>query len=339
MTTYELPHPGGDLLCWSMRPPAWPPRPLLPWKCCARPTSAGDSFRLVLTDAHMPEMDGFTPAEQLILDTARNSAARSSSCSAPRPAGRRCPLRADGDCRLLEQTDQAIRVVRRDHAGPGRARRRRTSPCKPRLPTTCRGSALCGFFCRRQPGQPEVATALLESHGHRVIVVANGREAVATLRSQPFDLVLMDVQMPEMDGLEATEAIRARERQTGGHIPIIAMTAHAGRRPGAMSGCGHGCVYLQTDPCPGGVRGDHDVAESARSTQAAAVRVLPAEEAFDWTDVAAVRGDARLRMIVAQAAVRKLGTCWRRTSPGGWANQDATALRLAAHTCKGSARS
>jgi two-component system, sensor histidine kinase and response regulator len=57
--------------------------------------------------------------------------------------------------------------------------------------------------------------------------VGNGREALDVLAQQPFDLVLMDVQMPEMDGFEATAAIRAHEQQSGMHIPIIAMTAHA----------------------------------------------------------------------------------------------------------------
>jgi len=68
---------------------------------------------------------------------------------------------------------------------------------------------------------------ILEKEGHRVVVVGNGREALEALQKQVFDLVLMDVQMPEMDGLEATGAIREYESLTGAHIPIVALTAHA----------------------------------------------------------------------------------------------------------------
>jgi two-component system sensor histidine kinase/response regulator len=67
----------------------------------------------------------------------------------------------------------------------------------------------------------------LEKAGHQVSVANNGREAVAALDQQPFDLVLMDLQMPEMDGLEATAAIREREKVLGRRTPIIALTAHA----------------------------------------------------------------------------------------------------------------
>ncbi len=73
----------------------------------------------------------------------------------------------------------------------------------------------------------KLAVAVLEKYGHTVVVTNNGRAALEALESQEFDLVLMDVQMPEMDGFEATRDIRTKERQTGRHIPIIAMTAHA----------------------------------------------------------------------------------------------------------------
>jgi CheY-like chemotaxis protein/HPt (histidine-containing phosphotransfer) domain-containing protein len=68
---------------------------------------------------------------------------------------------------------------------------------------------------------------LLGRHGHAVTVANNGKEAVHLWESQEFDVILMDVQMPDMDGMEATAVIRAQELKTGHHVPIIAMTAHA----------------------------------------------------------------------------------------------------------------
>jgi CheY-like chemotaxis protein len=72
-----------------------------------------------------------------------------------------------------------------------------------------------------------LAMKLLEKLGHKVQVVNNGKEAIGRAQAEAFDLILMDVQMPEMDGLEATSAIRAAEAGTGTHVPIVAMTAHA----------------------------------------------------------------------------------------------------------------
>jgi len=81
----------------------------------------------------------------------------------------------------------------------------------------------------------KIAARVLEKQGHHVTVAADGRQALAALDRATFDVVLMDVQMPEMDGFEATAAIRGHERETGNHIPIIAMTAHA--MPGDRERC------------------------------------------------------------------------------------------------------
>jgi CheY-like chemotaxis protein len=73
----------------------------------------------------------------------------------------------------------------------------------------------------------KLAMRLLEKQGHMVEVASNGLEAVSALERADFDLVLMDIQMPEMDGISATVAVREKERETGNHLPIIAVTAHA----------------------------------------------------------------------------------------------------------------
>ena len=80
---------------------------------------------------------------------------------------------------------------------------------------------------RRQSCKSTTGPAPLERRGHSAVVAENGREALTAMDKHKFDLVLMDVQMPEMGGLEATRAIREKEQATGQHVPIIAMTAHA----------------------------------------------------------------------------------------------------------------
>lgn len=77
------------------------------------------------------------------------------------------------------------------------------------------------------PVNQRLALRILEKRGHNVLVAGNGREAVSACEDQPFDVVLMDVQMPEVDGFEATAIIREREKGSGRRTPIIAMTAHA----------------------------------------------------------------------------------------------------------------
>jgi CheY-like chemotaxis protein len=73
----------------------------------------------------------------------------------------------------------------------------------------------------------KLAYYILHNHGHQVTMVENGKEAVRTWEEQMFDLILMDIQMPKMDGFQATSLIREKEKNSGHHIPIIAITAHA----------------------------------------------------------------------------------------------------------------
>ncbi len=91
------------------------------------------------------------------------------------------------------------------------------------------------------PINQKLAVRLLQKQGHTSAVANNGREAVETWLRQPFDAILMDMMMPEMDGLEATLTIREREKTTGTHIPIIAITANA------MSGDREKCLAAGMD--------------------------------------------------------------------------------------------
>ena len=86
-----------------------------------------------------------------------------------------------------------------------------------------------------------LAIRLLEKHGHDVVLAVNGREALDALEKENFDLVLMDLQMPVLDGLSAINVVRKKEAEVGGHMPIIALTAHA------MKGDRERCIEAGAD--------------------------------------------------------------------------------------------
>jgi CheY-like chemotaxis protein len=141
---------------------------------------------------------------------------------------------AAGMCTLVKPITQssllqAIRMVL--GSDPDADRRPAAPPITP--PRAAR--ALRVLVAEDNPVNRTLAAQLLTRRGHQPVLATNGREAVDTLARERIDLVLMDIQMPEMDGLEATAAIRARERTCGTRLPIVALTAHA--MPGDRQRC------------------------------------------------------------------------------------------------------
>jgi PAS domain S-box-containing protein len=186
----------------------------------------GQPFRLVLLDAHMPAMDGFEVASHvkhdphlhgttvILLTSAGHTEdmARAKSLGAAASVAK--PVKQSD---LWDAIITALHVAGRQKARPSVAQRRSRTAQHP----------LRILLAEDNPVNQEVAVHLIERRGHSVIVAENGREAVEAIERHKFDLVLMDVQMPEMGGLEATRVIREKEKGSGHHLPIIAMTAHA----------------------------------------------------------------------------------------------------------------
>jgi PAS domain S-box-containing protein len=186
----------------------------------------GHPFRLVLLDAHMPAMDGFEVASHLkhdphlhgttviLLTSAGHTEdmARAKSLGAAASVAK--PVKQSD---LWDAIITALHVAGGQKARPSVAQRRSRTAQHP----------LRILLAEDNPVNQEVAVHLIERRGHSVIVAENGREAVEAIERHKFDLVLMDVQMPEMGGLEATRVIREKEKGSGHHLPIIAMTAHA----------------------------------------------------------------------------------------------------------------
>ena len=191
---------------------------------------AGSAYTLILTDAMMPNMDGF----QLVEEIRKRPHLRASptimmlTSLGQRGDGKRCrelgiaaylvkPIRQS------ELHDAILRVL-------GASRHETTEPLVTRH--TLREDALFTAPLRVLLAEDNVVnqrviSRLLEKRGHHVRIVATGREALDALEQRAYDLVLMDIQMPDLDGMEATVKIRERERASGQHQRVVALTAHA----------------------------------------------------------------------------------------------------------------
>jgi signal transduction histidine kinase/CheY-like chemotaxis protein/HPt (histidine-containing phosphotransfer) domain-containing protein len=184
-------------------------------------------FDLVLTDAIMPKTDGFSLARQIAADRTLSHAKvimlTSASGTAKRPRGAERTIVAELT-KPVKQSDLMDTILDAFARADRDAAIAPPPPAAPPRPTMPRLRVL---VADDNATNRRLVELLLEQQHHRVTAVANGREAVERARSQKFDLVLMDVQMPDMDGFEATAAIRERERDSGHRTPIIALTAHA----------------------------------------------------------------------------------------------------------------
>jgi two-component system, sensor histidine kinase and response regulator len=191
-----------------------------------RAHAEGNPFGLVLLDGHMPDPDGFEVAVRMKQD--RNlrgtavilltSAGLGEDASRAKAVGAAAALtKPVKQSELWDAIANALHLRSQRPANKSAAtQRRRAAAQKLRI-----------LVAEDNPVNQDLAMHMLQRRGHSVILAETGRQAISAVERHKFDLVLMDVQMPEMGGLEATQAIREKEKTTGMHLPIIAMTAHA----------------------------------------------------------------------------------------------------------------
>jgi len=190
---------------------------------------SGEPFRLVLTDMHMPGMDGFALVERIRQRPELSTATIMMLTS----AGHR------GDaarCQELGVSAYLLKPIRQSELREAFARVLGAREQKGAIPLITRYSlqdarepaaSLRILIAEDNLVNQRLVTRMLEKRGHFVVVTGNGREALEALEKESFDLVFMDVQMPVMDGFEATAAIRKKEGRSGVRVPVVAVTAHA----------------------------------------------------------------------------------------------------------------
>jgi two-component system, sensor histidine kinase and response regulator len=184
-----------------------------------------DPYQLVLIDSHMPNVDGFSLLE-LIRQKPELSPAVVMMLTS-------CGQRSDIErCRRLGITSYLLKPIRRaELLSTISAAVDKSVPAalcvQPRNRPRTPGKRLHILLAEDNVINQRVATRALEKMGHSVVVANDGRDVLSLLPSEHFDLIFMDIQMPELDGITTTVRVREAERLTNAHIPIIAMTAHA----------------------------------------------------------------------------------------------------------------
>ena len=299
----------------------------------------GRQFDAVISDCHMPDADGFMLTQQLKRDhqLRRTPIVMLTSAGHPGDAER---------CRRLGIKAYLVKPVKHSDLLDslatmfGDSARRRPARSGSRVSRTL-VRPLRILVAEDNLVNRRLVTTLLKKRGHKVVQVENGRLAVERIDAaqQAFDVVLLDLQMPEMGGLEATQAIRDREVATRRHVPIIALTAHA------MSGDRERCLSAGMDgylakPIDGddlirtveefGTAGSHR-GRLVKSTRVASA----ADVVFDErAALAHTGGDRRLLAEMVGLFRWDLGTYLRRIERA-MKRREGEALRMAAHGLKG----
>jgi PAS domain S-box-containing protein len=291
-------------------------------------------FHLVLTDALMPDVDGFTLAREIARDEQLKSVKVILLTSAGLGDG---DVPGDGfAARLTKPVKQSdlLDAIVTAFAGPI-PRADVPSRTGPGRQADAAARPLNVLVAEDNLTNQKLIDALLRQRGHRVTLAANGRQALERAAAEAFDIILMDVQMPEMGGLEATAAIRARERNTGRRTPILALTASA------MAGDRNRCLDagmdayvakpLRVDELFGAI-----AALCAPRAVAAAEPDGPAPSVDAAALLAGFNGDAKLVQDVAEVFLQDGPVMLARLRDAA-RHRDATALAATAHAIKGSA--
>jgi two-component system, sensor histidine kinase and response regulator len=189
----------------------------------------GRAFMLIVTDMHMPKMDGF--------ELVKHIRERPELCTATIMMLTSAGHRGDAErCQKLGVSAYLLKPIRQSELREAIAKVLGAREQEGRIPLITRYSlgdardrseVLRILVAEDNLVNQRLIVRLLEKRGHRVAVAGNGQEALAAMEKESFDIVLMDVQMPDMDGFEATAAIRSKEKSSGLHQTIVALTAHA----------------------------------------------------------------------------------------------------------------
>ena len=303
---------------------------------------AGKEYALVLTDMHMPQMDGFDFVKNIKADPglAATTIMMLSSGAQRGDAAK---------CTSLGISAYLLKPVRQSELQAAILRVLQLTESEGDLMTITSstllaerdpGRSLNILVAEDNPVNQKLALRLLEKRGHHVVLAGNGKEALIAFENAAFDLIFMDVQMPEMDGLAAAQAIRKREAHRGTHMPIVAMTALA------MKGDRERCLaagmdnYLtkplrpqELDAMLDGYMSAKTPSAEALPTPSAQTQTVPALDCKELLD----RVDNDLEFL------SELSTIFRSDYPkqmasarAALAGQDAFALGSVGHTLKGS---